>query len=183
MRTNVIITDDFYSNPDSVRLFALQQEFKVQGNFPGMRTVSFLNQDVKDTIQSIIWNAGGEVLNWNEADGLTGSFEIATALNRSWIHTDHFNTWAGVCYLTPNAPHTGGTGLFRHKETGATMESQLEVYESQDMTKWDLIDTIGNKYNRLAMYRSDLFHTSLDYFGSDKLNGRLFQLFFITTQF
>ena len=183
MRTNIIITDDFYSNPDSVRSFALQQEFKVRGNFPGSRTQSFLNQDVKDAVQSILWNVAGEVTNWNQADGLTGSFEIATAADRSWIHTDHFNTWAGVCYLTPDAPYTGGTGLFRHKATGATMAHQLESYESQDMTKWDLIDRIGNRYNRLAMYRSDMFHTSLDYFGSDLQNGRLFQLFFLTTQY
>ena len=122
MRTNVIITDDFYGNPDSVREFALQQEFKVQGNFPGLRTKSFLTPDVKETIQSLIWNVAGEITEWNHSDGLSGSFELATAANRSWIHTDHFNTWAGVCYLTPNAPHTGGTGLFRHRATGSTLE-------------------------------------------------------------
>ena len=183
MRTNILVTDDFYSNPDSVREFALAQDFGVRGNFPGLRTKSFLNQDVMDCVQSILWNVAGQITNWHREDGLTGSFELATAANRSWIHTDHHNTWAGVCYLTPNAPYTGGTGLFRHKETGATISRELEVYESQDMTKWDQIDTIGNRYNRLAMYRSDLFHTSLDYFGKDLHDGRLFQLFFLTTQF
>ena len=183
MRTNVIITDDFYSNPDSVREFALQQDFTVKGNWPGRRTNSFLTEDTKEAIQNIIRGAAGEVTAWNDAPGMTGSFEIATALDRSWIHTDHYNTWAGVCYLTPNAPYTGGTGLFRHRATGATRSAELDVYESQDMTKWDLIDRIGNRYNRLAMYRSDLFHMSLDYFGSDLYNGRLFQLFFITTQY
>lgn len=182
MRTNVIITDDFYSNPDSVRAFALQQDFTVKGNWPGKRTTSFLTEDTKVTIQSLVQTAGGLITNWNDQPGMTGSFELATALDRSWIHTDHYNTWAGVCYLTPDAPHTGGTGLFRHKATGATMSHELDVYESQDMTKWDMIDRIGNRYNRLAMYRSDLFHMSLDYFGSDLHNGRLFQLFFITTQ-
>lgn len=183
MRANVLIVDDFYSNPDSVRNFALQQEFKVQGNFPGLRTASFLTPDVKETVQSVLWNVGGEITNWHEADGLTGSFELATAANRSWIHTDHHNTWAGVIYLTPNAPLSGGTGLFRHRATGATMSSQLTEYESQDMTKWELVDRIANRYNRLAMYRSDQFHTSLDYFGKDLQDGRLFQLFFLTTQF
>lgn len=183
MKTNVIIVDDFYSNPDSVREFALQQEFKVRGNFPGSRTQSFINEDVKDTIQTILWNAGGEVTEWNVADGLSGSFEIATSADRSWIHTDHFNTWAGVVYLTPDAPLSGGTGLFMHKRTGATTAEQLPEYESQDMTKWDLVDRVANRYNRLVLYRSNLFHTSLDYFGSDLQTGRLFQLFFITTQF
>ena len=183
MRTNVIITDDFYSNPDSVRDFALQQDFTVTGNWPGQRTANFITDDTKSAIQRILLGVAGEVTSWNDVPGLTGSFEIATALNRSWIHTDHHNTWAGVCYLTPNAPHTGGTGLFRHKAANATMSHELDAYESQDMTKWDLMDRIGNRYNRLVMYRSDLFHMSLDYFGSDLYNGRLFQLFFITTQY
>lgn len=183
MRTNVIIVDDFYSNPDSVREFALQQEFKVQGNFPGLRTASFLNESIKESLQTIVWNAGGEVTEWNAHDGLTGCFELATAANRSWIHTDHFNTWAGVVYMTPDAPVSGGTGLFMYKKTGARMAHELEAYESQDMTKWEMVDRIGNRYNRLVLYRSDLFHTSLDYFGSDLHTGRLFQLFFFTTQF
>ena len=183
MRTNILVVDDFYTDPDSVRSFALQQEFGVQGNFPGLRTASFLTPDVQETIQSVILNVAGEVNDWNSADGLTGRFELATAANRSWIHTDHFNTWAGVLYLTPDPPHTAGTGLFRHRATGATMSHQLPEYENQDMTKWDLVDNIGNKYNRLAMYRSDLFHTSLDYFCHDLHTGRLFQLFFLTTQF
>lgn len=183
MKTNVIIIDDFYSNPDGVRSFALSQEFSQRGNYPGHRTKSFITEDTKDCIQNIIRNAGGLVTNWNIEDGLTGSFEYATAADRSWIHTDHFNTWAGVCYLTPNAPLTGGTGLFRHKATGASRASELASYESQDYTKWELSDIIANRYNRLVLYRSDLFHTSLDYFGKDLQTGRLFQLFFITTEF
>lgn len=184
MKTNLIIIDDFYSNPESVRSFALQQEFEVQGNFPGLRTKSFLTQDVKDAIQSVIWNVAGEVTDWHEADGLTGSFELATSKNRSWVHTDHFNSWAAICYLTPDAPLSGGTGLFQYKENNArTSEELAEPYDSQDMTKWQLCDVIANRYNRLAIYRSNQFHTSLDYFGSDINDGRIFQLFFISTQF
>lgn len=184
MRTNLVITDNFYSNPDHVRNFALQQEFALQGNFPGKRTKSFLTQDVKDAVQSILWNAAGEITEWHDRDGLTGCYEIATSRDRSWIHTDHFNSWAGICYLTPNPPLTGGTGLFRHKRTGAERAADLnEEYDAQDMTMWEMTDRIGNKYNRLAFYRGDLFHTSLDYFGHDLYTGRLFQLFFITTQY
>ena len=97
MRTNILVTDDFYSNPDSVRELALAQDFEVRGNFPGLRTKSFLNQDIMDCVQSILWNVAGQIINWHQEDGLTGSFELATAANRSWIHTDHHNTWAGVC--------------------------------------------------------------------------------------
>jgi hypothetical protein len=183
MQTNVIVIDDFYSNPDGVRDFALQQEFAKRENFPGIRTRSFLNESTKATLSQILYNAAGEITNWNERDGLTGSFELATSRDRSWIHTDHFNTWAGVIYLTPDAPLSGGTGFYRYKKTGAIRASELENYESQDMTKWELYDVIGNRYNRLVLYHSDLFHNSVDYFGQSKENGRLFQLFFLTTEY
>lgn len=183
MRTNVIVVDDFYSNPDDVRAFALQQEFTQRGNFPGHRTKSFINDGIKESIAQVLRNAGGNVINWNDEDGLSGSFELATSKDRSWIHTDHYNTWAGIVYLTPDAPLSGGTGLFQYKKNGALYAEQLPEYESQDYTKWQLGDVIANRYNRLALYRSDQFHTSLDYFGNSKETGRLFQLFFITTEF
>jgi hypothetical protein len=70
--------------------------------------------------------------------------------------------------------------------TGATKVGELPEgasYEAQDITKWDLMDTIGNRYNRLVLYRGDMFHSSLNYFGSTPQDGRLFQLFFFSTQY
>jgi hypothetical protein len=105
------------------------------------------------------------------------------------------NTWAGVIYLTPNAPLSGGTGIFRHKETGFMYSPKLEDgsvdrellgyigIDSQDLTKWDLVDRLANVYNRMVLYRGDLFHQSLDYFGTNKENGRLFQTFFFSTEY
>jgi hypothetical protein len=185
MRTNLIITDNFLGDPDSVRSFALQQPFDVTGNYPGTRTQSFLTPDLKEAIQTIIWNAGGEVTNWFEQDGYTGAYQLTTASDRSWIHTDHFNKWAGVLYLTPDAPLSGGTGLFMYKKNKATTSSEMmnESYDARDMTKWDKYDIISNRYNRLILYRGDLFHSSLDYFGSTPQDGRLFQLFFFDTQY
>lgn len=183
MKTNLIIVDDFYNNPDDVRALALSQEFTQQSHFPGLRTKSFLNQAVKDVIQHLLHNVAGQVTNWHEGDGSTGSFELALARDRSWIHTDHHNTWAGVCYLTPNAPLSGGTAIYQYKATGARIASELPAYETQDMTKWEMTDYVANRYNRLVMYRSDQFHNSLNYFGSDPHSGRLFQLFFLTTEY
>jgi len=179
MRTNVLIIDDFYSSPDTVRSYALQQPFEVRGNFPGARTAPYLSHDIKHAINHIMLFAGG-VTDWLEDSGYTGAFQIATANDRTWIHTDYNNMWAGVCYLTPDAPHTGGTGLFRHKASGE-YEKSTQDYEGYDYTKWDLFDTIGNKYNRLVIYRGNLFHASLDYFGDNLQNGRLFQTFFFNT--
>ena len=184
MRTNLIVVDDFYGNPDETRSFALSQEFDVKGNFPGCRTKDFLTNEVKNCIEEFVKPYTGKFIGFSSI--YSGSFQIATAKDRTWIHSDGNNTGAGVCYLTPNAPHTGGTGLFRHKRTGACSSLELkkgEDIESLDYTKWDLMDIIANKYNRLILYRGDLFHASLDYFGDNKENGRLFQLFFFDTEF
>ena len=179
MNLDLMIIDNFYINPDAVRAFALAQDFNVTGNYPGKRTLSFLTQDVKDCIQHWM-NPIGKISNWYE-DSYTGAFQYATAFDRTWIHCDHTSMWAGVCYLSPDAPHTAGTGLFRHKETGEYRSAKND-HEANDYTKWDKIDIVGNKYNRLILYSGDLFHASLDYFGKDLYDGRLFQTFFFDTE-
>ena len=66
MRTNIIVTDVFYNNPDEVRKFALSQPFDVKGNFPGFRTKSFINQSTKDTISDTLFPFAGKITNWHD---------------------------------------------------------------------------------------------------------------------
>lgn len=184
MECKLLVIDDFYQDPDAVRAYALLQNFEVKGNFPGARTKPYLPEDVQNCIGHYMHFAG-KITNWYNDDPNTsysGAFQLTTALDRTWIHSDTFNMWAGVCYLTPNAPHTAGTGLFRHKATGIYSGSNNSKLEPSDYTKWDLFDVIGNKYNRLIIYRGDLFHASLNYFGHNYETGRLFQTFFFDTE-
>jgi len=97
MKTNVIIVDDFYNEPHQVRKFALSQEFKVRGNYPGARTEPMLNDSIRDTLQYIVTNAGGKIISFPN-DGYNGSFQTTYAWDKSWIHSDYHNTWAAVCY-------------------------------------------------------------------------------------
>jgi hypothetical protein len=55
MRVEMLSISDFYTDPDDVRNFALSQEFGESGNYPGKRTISFLNDSVKEIIQNTIW--------------------------------------------------------------------------------------------------------------------------------
>ena len=81
---------------------------------------------------------------------------------KSWVHREIYTEWAGIIYLTPNAPLNSGTGFFKHKETGIeTLEEYNNSNEKikkiidndgNDMEKWELIDYIGNKYNRLVLF-------------------------------
>ena len=182
---------DFYNNPDEVREFALSQEFSESGNYPGKRTMPFLNDSVKEIIQNTIMPFAGNVTWWGDINSF--AFQYTIAMDRSWIHSDGTTNWAGVCYLTPDAPLSAGTGIFRHKETGLKNWIYNEHTEEGtknaphhvdhiDYTKWELVDRIGNVYNRLILYRGDLFHVSLDYFGKGLTDGRLFQTFFFNTE-
>jgi hypothetical protein len=191
MKVQSLVIDDFYKNPDDVRAFALKQEFNNSGNYPGKRTLPFLTESMKNSIQDIIMPFAGNITWWG--DDSTGAFQYTTSSDRSWIHSDDTTDWAGVLYLTPDSPLSAGTGIFRHKETGITRWRNSEhpgqvqneapfSKHSQDMTKWEMVDRFGNVYNRLILYRGDLFHISLDYFGSDLHDGRLFQTFFFNTE-
>jgi hypothetical protein len=193
MNTNLIITDNFYQNPDETREWVLKQEFGVIGNFPGQRTAPVGWKGLRNSIQSIVKHAAGNITRWDTE--YTESFQYTTKKDSSWIHADYTTMWAGVLYLTPNAPASGGTGLFRHKETGYERAPRLDSggydlekmkktdVDSRDFSKWDMTAMVGNIYNRLVLYRGDMFHTSLDYFGKDKNDGRLFQTFFFDTEY
>ena len=188
MKVNMIIVDDFYNHPDDVRSFALSQDFSVRGNYPGLRTKSFLNDSVKEIINDTISHAGGGVTDWlldENNDGYTGAFQICTSKDRTWIHSDYKNMWAGVCYLTPNAPISGGTALYMHKRTGERFSNgQIDRSEdAYDLTKWEVVDRIGNIYNRLILYSGNLYHSSINYFGNYNNDGRLFQTFFFNTRY
>lgn len=193
MKTDIIITDDFYSNPDETRAWVLEQPFDVVGNYPGKRTKPVHHwTGLKESIQGIVQPAGGTITKFDY--DYTTSFQYTTAADDSWIHADYYTMWAGVCYLTPDAPVGGGTGLFKHKETGWYTPPRMDdgTYDpdsmkitdvdSRDYSKWDMHAMVGNVYNRLVLYRGDMYHRSLEYFGKDKNDGRLFQTFFFNTE-
>ncbi len=202
MDCNLIVIDNFYDDVDSVRKFSLNQVFDRGGNYPGKRTKNFIDNELKIKLQNILFPYSGDIIDWNDETGFTGSFQLTTSKNKSWIHADSTGTWGGVLYLTPNAPLSGGTGFFKSKLDGSLTEPdnfsevvyedmasyQLDIAKIDankiysDMEKWELVNQIGNVYNRLILFRSKQWHSSLKYFGKDYEDGRLTQVFFIKTK-
>ena len=191
---SLIIIDNFYNNPMETRNYILTQEFGVVGNYPGKRTISYASTDLRDIIQKYVEPFSGKITDFKmptekDKNIYNGSFQYATSRDRSWVHTDKFNNWAGVLYLTPNAPTTSGTAFYKYKD-GTTCEEDVKLMDnleelnnhSQDMTKWTKVDEIGNVFNRLILFNSTKYHMSMDYFGTNKENGRLFQVFFFSTE-
>ena len=194
----LIVIDNFYKNPHETRKYILTQEFSVRGNYPGQRTVSYATQHLKDIIQGYVMPFGGKITdfpipdennNKSNANIYNGSFQYTTSRDRSWVHIDGYNNWGGVLYMTPNAPLSSGTAFYKFND-GAECQRDQDILEnktdtdtySQDMTKWQLVDRAGNVFNRLILFNSKRFHMSMDYFGDSKENGRLFQVFFFSTE-
>lgn len=188
----VIIVDDFYENPLEVREWVLSQDFNIVGNYPGSRTKPLLTEEIKHRIESFVEPFSGKITAWSDESNYfnaNGSFQYTLDTDVSWMHTDsNVTDWAGVLYLTPDAPLDSGTGLYRFKDgtrfAAESDETQMALINQNagTMEAWEIIDQIGNVFNRLILFNAQHWHRSMEYFGDVKENGRLFQLFFISTE-
>ena len=195
---NLIVIDNFYENPYEVREFALKQIFNEGGKYhPGYRTQNFATIEHKYMFESILSPFIEKITTFyltNDRTMSNGAFQYNTSYNKSWIHRDNYNTsndgganniWSAIIYLTPDAPVSSGTGFFqfmdgtmRYDDLKITnSESDIIKYE-QDITKWKLVNNVGNIFNRLILFPSSQYHMSMDYFGTDKYDSRLIQIFF-----
>lgn len=178
--TKLIVIDDFYVDPMKIRNLALKMNFKVSGNYPGLRTEPYIEDGMKERLESIV---GAKITYWPSS--YNGSFQYTTEENKSWLHRDATD-WSVVIYLTPDAPVDGGTKLYVHKKTGLTRtyndeEEELLNKDSYNFDAWDMIDRVGNRFNRCVLFRGRHTHISDRYFGTCLEDGRLFQTFFFNT--
>jgi hypothetical protein len=115
---------------------------------------------------------------------------VGGAESRSMPHTDAKDCrFAGVLYLTPNAPETAGTSFYRLRNPdgslggnqcppqAASLREALGV-PSLPMSAWKEDVALPNVFNRLVVYRGDLVHAATSYFGSDHRSKRLTLVFF-----
>ena len=184
----ISIIDNFYTNVDEVRAFALDQSFNVKGTFPGMRTAPQEKTRSNYLKKFFEENVVKEKINYWPVEYNT-AYQFTTMKDKTWIHHDE-TTWAAVVYLTPEAPIESGTAMYRHKKTGIfnwSPEDRIDYNKikrfTNDLNNWEQIMFVANIYNRMVLYRGSLYHRSvLPGFGHDKYTGRLFQTFFFNTE-
>lgn len=191
----VLAVDGFYTNPMAVRELALGLDFNPSGYHKGKRTVNkYIVEGTREKIEQML---GKKIHNWS-SQPYNGVFQYCTPADPIVYHYDS-QRYAGVVFLTPNAPPESGTSFFRHKRetwlmkdpaeyTGWDSKLQLDMFHDKvmgtehddylDGTKWEEVDRIGNKFNRFAMWDAKLIHSATTYFGKSKENGRLFHMFF-----
>lgn len=183
-KNRIIVVDNFYKNPDKVRKFALNQEY-IDGGFGigyiGHRTnKQFLFPGLKESFEDIL---GKKVTAW-ESHSMNGRFQYCTEGQPLVYHCDD-QAWAGMLFLTPNAPYESGTTFWAIKNSDIRDKYHKEIArgfragsQNLDKTLYEPVDKVGNIYNRLVLFDASLIHSASEYFGWNRNNGRLWHMFF-----
>ena len=111
MKKTSIVIDNFLPYPDLVREQAINLEYPTTGSFPGVRSLA-----CDDDYQLFIHHRFQELLGVNIKEFVMDSFcfQLCYEGAETWIHKDGTD-YAGVLYLTPDAPTEAGTGLYIEK--------------------------------------------------------------------
>lgn len=202
------IVDNFYKDPYKIRDFALSQNFHQKGPWPGLRTDQFVKihselflEFAKKTL-SIFFNLDQEQIYWN----FNSTFQLCgKEFEEGWVHADWDGKtptgpkFAGVIYLTPDAPLSGGTSLYKLKNDETfdyhtmdwtikdefynnNLSCNLEEYQKQRSLHNDkFLKTVdvSNVFNRLVLYNTTDFHKENILFGKKINDSRLTQVFFV----
>ena len=190
------VVENFYSDPYAVRDFALQQIYFPGEGAVGHRTrKQFIFEGVKERFENIMQK---KILDHTEEGhgffdgGINGRFQTCHAGTPLVYHCDA-QQFAGMVYLTPEAPPECGTSFFKHKQEGVRHNSEIDWANDQgsrvfnhntflDKTPYELVDKIGNVFNRLVIFDGGLIHSASEYFGWDIQTGRLFHMFFFDVE-
>jgi hypothetical protein len=176
----VVIIDDFYEDPYAVREFALNQEFFDDPGYIGRRTrKQFFFPGLKARFEDAL---GIKIQAWEE-HGMNGRFQHNWSGEPLVYHTDS-QQWAGLIYLTPNAPFSAGTKLLAHRETKVRHNSDPRIMDCfnqktfLDPSPYETVDVVGNVFNRCVLYSGGLIHAASEYFGYNLETSRLWHMFF-----
>lgn len=199
MIQSIIIVDDFYDDAPEVRRRALRLDYpddpEGKAYYAGRNSRLMLMNDRMIKVFSRL--VGHKLV--PSPDSANGHFRVSLAGDRARqdIHVDPGRDWGGVLYLNPPEQCRGGTSFFRHKELGIEamplkpeeirsygyrdyehMRRSIVETDGQDRGRWDLTMTVPMRFNRLVLFRSNLWHSFAENFGDSVENARLIQVFF-----
>ena len=181
----LFVVDNFYSDPHSVRRFALSVNYAADLRYyKGIRSTEAYHPD---NIKEVFENIMGEKITNFPTNSPNGCFQITTSSDPQVYHHD-LQKWAAMIYLTPDAPYETGTGTFACRGTKIHHNSHPDIMyafrncsdggQNLDKTLFEPVDQIGNVYNRLVIFNAGYLHAALGYFGYKPENSRLWQMFF-----
>ena len=132
----ITVVDNFYHDPFAIREYATSLDYNREDEspWPGFRSdyLDVISPKLYDQLKSKLTNLFFENVKYVEFD-LQASFHVTPAsFGSGWAHTDIGKSFAGVVYLTPNAPLDSGTTIFNNPT--------LEIKRSID-ARYDEVNT------------------------------------------
>ena len=193
----ILVLDDFYANPFEVREFASSLNYYEVPNATGFRSDKLYNPlTLKKHFERLL---NIKITKWsNKHEDENGIFFLAFSKGarkeKPAIHTDpELNDITVVIYLTPDLPSDCGTSFWRHKKTGLCDEPTASdarrlkmslkklslMFDDQALnrSKWEELDRVAYKFNRMVAFPSGVFHSGTNHFGANFTDGRIIQTF------
>lgn len=195
-----MIIDNFYEDPILWRDFALDLEFFKgnRGSWPGLRS-EFLHK-IDNNLFNLVYK---KLMYFLTPYGYTEFLELQTTFQlieesygKGWVHDDdpHF-TVAGLIYLSQDAPVGSGTTLYSHQtdfngevyskifmdDVLVATEKQREQYSKyreDQRNHFTPTTTVETVFNRCIIFDPRTWHSADNFFGDNKQNTRLTQVFF-----
>ena len=198
MKRSIIIVDDFHPNPDEVRHTALTADYPQPEDsytYPGRNSrQNYYPPELHQAFETLLNRKLTPAPN-------NGYFRISLEKDsfRQDVHVDPNWEFGAVCYMNPpeQCIEEGGTSFWKHNKTGMEYcprtpeiaklwghSDEKEAWwttvygEGLERSKWTRYLLSPMKYNRMVVFRSDLWHSHSYNFGDCFENGRLVQLFF-----
>lgn len=185
------VLDDFFEDPYSVRNYGLAQSSTAddQGRWPGTRThnLSDLNWPLFDHTCRRIASLFYRIRNTDEQTmwQATGGFQLVdSSYTHGWVHHDATQElFTAIIYLTPGASATTGTSVYernditkpipasleQHKRAsilGNLSDSEANTYRTELAAHYTESIRINNKFNRLLVFDSHLYHAANEFLTS-----------------
>lgn len=198
------VKDHFFENADEIRARCLAREDWTPGfpyrkeMWPGMRCPNGLLPDEMEKLESWVKKKTGAQRLWQAEPGLE---EAAISHNYVQLvgekdsgarpHSDSYKycRYAGVVYLTPDAPRDGGTSFYRFRYPDGTPGGNLcppncfNLSEALGVSKlpmeaWKEDLAVENIFNRVVIYKANFVHSATRYFGLERDTKRMTIVFF-----
>lgn len=182
-----MILDDFLPNASAYREVALAQEYRTVTGPDGEQYSNVSMREPRE-FADLIEKAVGRPIAPRYSFLRFGTAEEPAGCH---IHADAIvEEYAALLYLTLPENCAGGTAFWQHRKTGfswlpnaqevrrlgkspARVEADLRA-DAENTDKWDQIQTVDMKFNRLAVYPTKRFHSRISGgFGTDLKSARL----------
>lgn len=191
------IQDNFFEDPNLIRKIALAQNYESSVGdrliWPGYRTDASVLASTYLTHR--IWSLTGDA----SLQITRSTFQyIPERYGEGSFHVDSPDKYTCIIYLTPNPPDNSGTEVCDEMDDPMSQEywdefipiKQSFIKEGINQKEYDRmrklsaekinpIVKVNNKFNRMLIFSSHLFHRAQKFFGSSLVDSRLTLVSFI----